>query len=106
MQIIITTQYRENYGAHGWDGTGECPQYWKNKGGFDYVVENVDPNADLEKVVQDAIVKLDCCYRNEYAEEYLVTWEPTNDGELTPDEKNQMDWEGKVTYPSKRIQLD
>lgn len=25
-------QYRENYGAHCWDGEGACPQGWKNKG--------------------------------------------------------------------------
>mgnify|MGYP001185180999 CR=1 FL=1 len=35
---IVQTQYRENYGSHDWDGTGECPQYWKNKGGSTYVV--------------------------------------------------------------------
>ncbi len=35
---IVTTQYRENYGAHQWDGEGECPQYWKNKGGDTYIV--------------------------------------------------------------------
>ena len=38
MASLITTQYRENYGAHDWDGTGECPQYWKNKGGYDYMI--------------------------------------------------------------------
>ena len=29
---VATYQVRENYGAHDWDGTGECPQYWKSKG--------------------------------------------------------------------------
>ena len=37
---IVTTQFRENYGAHDWDGTGECPQYWKNKGGDTYVLQD------------------------------------------------------------------
>jgi hypothetical protein len=36
MKLHITTQYMENYGAHDWDGVGECPQYWKFKGGEDY----------------------------------------------------------------------
>ena len=31
--IWATYQYMENYGAPSWDGKGECPQYWKNKGG-------------------------------------------------------------------------
>jgi hypothetical protein len=40
MKLLITTQNLENYGAHDWDGVGECPQYWKAKGGSDYVVKN------------------------------------------------------------------
>ena len=36
--FILNTQYCENYGAHDWDGTGECPQYWKNKGGSEYII--------------------------------------------------------------------
>jgi len=32
-KIGAVLQHRENYGAHSWDGKGECPQYWKNKGG-------------------------------------------------------------------------
>lgn len=31
--LQITAQYYENYGAHSWDGQGECPQRWKAKGG-------------------------------------------------------------------------
>jgi hypothetical protein len=43
VQIIITGDYCENYGAHTWDGTGSCPQYWKNKGQHNEVVAcNVD----------------------------------------------------------------
>jgi hypothetical protein len=41
MKLAIYTQYAENYGAHDWDGTGECPQYWKMKGGSTFVVENL-----------------------------------------------------------------
>lgn len=44
MKILINTQYKENYGAHDWDGKGHCPQYWKFKGGSTYVVENVSDN--------------------------------------------------------------
>lgn len=32
VQIAIGGQYMENYGAHDWDGKGQCPQYWKAKG--------------------------------------------------------------------------
>ena len=36
--LVINTQHRENYGAHDWDGKGECPQHWKYKGGTTYFV--------------------------------------------------------------------
>jgi len=41
MKIVIQTQTRENYGAHDWDGKGECPQYWKFKGGDTFIMEGV-----------------------------------------------------------------
>lgn len=36
MKVLVSTQYRENYGAHQWNGEGVCPQQWKNKGGSYY----------------------------------------------------------------------
>ena len=36
--LVALTQIRENYGAHSWDGKDTCPEYWKNKGGNEYVV--------------------------------------------------------------------
>jgi|ETN02SMinimDraft_4_1059925.scaffolds.fasta_scaffold68198_2 hypothetical protein len=36
--LIANTQVRENYAAHEWDGEGCCPDYWKNKGGNEFVV--------------------------------------------------------------------
>ena len=38
-KVIIDCQYKENYGAHDWDGTGACPNHWKMKGGFQFSVE-------------------------------------------------------------------
>ena len=49
MQIVVQTQYSENYGAHDWDGTGECPQYWKQKGGETYVVTGVTVEKAADK---------------------------------------------------------
>jgi hypothetical protein len=37
--LIANVQDLENYGAHDWDGEGECPQYWKFKGGTSLGVE-------------------------------------------------------------------
>ena len=41
MKLVIKTQYEENYGAHDWDGQGECPQRWKMKFGDTYVFEEL-----------------------------------------------------------------
>ena len=58
MKLLITTQVRENYGAHDWDGTGECPQYWKFKGGNEYLVLNVEPSLRAEAVTSFRILAL------------------------------------------------
>ena len=64
---LITTQYRENYGAHDWDGTGECPQYWKNKGGYDYMIKNAPSVMDAEHFVDRFI-----CESTDYHTEHVV----------------------------------
>lgn len=37
-KIVANYQYSENYAAHDWDGVGNCPQYWKCKGGEEDVL--------------------------------------------------------------------
>lgn len=60
---IVHTQYCENYGAHDWDGTGECPQYWKNKGGDTYVLDSgVDVDAFHRAVA----------FKSDHAEEFVL----------------------------------
>lgn len=42
FDLYASGQYMENYGAHDWDGKGECPSYWKYKGSDSVkVMENV-----------------------------------------------------------------
>ncbi len=82
---IVQTQYRENYGSHDWDGTGECPQYWKNKGGETYVVYgSVDSTSS-------GVINNTIAYSSEYSEESIISiedfsewhentlWEPWQD---------------------------
>ena len=66
-ESLITTQYRENYGAHDWDGTGECPQYWKNKGGYDYMIKGAPSLMDAEHFVDHFI-----CNSSDYSSEHVV----------------------------------
>ena len=57
MKLVINTQDRENYGAHDWDGKGECPQYWKAKGGETYVIRDLTPNQAM-KIAESGIPNL------------------------------------------------
>lgn len=83
MQIAIHTQYRENYGAHDWDGTGECPQYWKNKGGETYIVQGVDLpltdriNAAAEAVVESMRQHIE--QADHYCTTHIIDWEIVGD---------------------------
>ena len=67
VESLITTQYRENYGAHDWDGKGECPQYWKNKGGYDYMIKGAPSLMDAEHFVDRFI-----CESTDYHSEHVV----------------------------------
>ncbi len=86
MKIVITTQVRENYGAHDWDGVGECPQYWKCKGGDTYVVPNLTPLQVL-KVTNYGIPTLKALIesRNEGFEELVVDWSILDDDAVVCD---------------------
>lgn len=71
IRVVFHTQYRENYGAHDWDGEGECPQYWKSKGGSTYIVsataaEIADPQW------WDMVTKC-ISHSSEYSVEYVIS---------------------------------
>lgn len=90
QKLVIETQYRENYGAHDWDGKGECPQYWKSKGGSTYVVNNFSNNfMDCQDVVAK-LTKL-IAYKNEASEEYILDWEIVDQSK-----KVCEDWESPI----------
>lgn len=85
MKLVIQTQIRENYGAHDWDGKGECPQHWKNKGGDTYVVENLSKQ-NVEKILAEGISTLKSLIEvsNDGFNEYVLGWELLGDSEELP----------------------
>ena len=91
--LVIRTQYMENYGAHDWDGTGQCPQYWKMKGGSEYKITDVPLNIDYQEVVSMANVETD----NEYCREYILDWSIESDDYLSWFEKSQLEYDGEIT---------
>jgi hypothetical protein len=98
MKLVITTQYMENYG----DATNP---YWKYKGGLDYAVLNVDARgAELDDLVAKAKAKVE--YANDYSEEYVIGWTLMGDNDLTPSERDQLEYGGEIIYRSEVISLD
>jgi hypothetical protein len=73
MKLVIQTQIKENYGAHDWDGQGECPQYWKFKGGNTYVVDGLTGKM-INKIDQFGIPTLSALIEqsDESWEEYIL----------------------------------
>ena len=90
--LVIRTQYEENYGAHDWDGEGQCPQYWKMKGGSEYKITNVPLNIDYQEVVSMANVEED----NQYCRQYILDWSIEDDAYLSWFEKSQLEYDGVI----------
>jgi hypothetical protein len=103
MKLLVTTQVYENYGAHDWDGTGECPQYWKAKGGNDYVIKNFKGGSEqATAAVMCVWNQVECA--NEHYRETILGWNIVADDYLTEFEKSQLEYEGKITFPAKELE--
>lgn len=103
MKLLITTQNLENYGAHDWDGQGECPQYWKAKGGSDYVVKNFTNFNNTTEVVMALRGQIE--EDSEYFRSSIIDWEIVADDFLTEFEQDQLNYEGKIRFFAKELVL-
>jgi hypothetical protein len=101
-KLLITTQYYENYGAHDWDGVGQCPQYWKAKGGSDYVVKKFkggQADATMAIMALRSQIETD----NDHFREHIIDFRIVKDDYLTEFEQSQLDYEGSIRYPAKEL---
>ena len=107
MKLHIVTQYMENYGAHDWDGSGQCPQYWKFKGGEDYFYPLGDAGRSAE-VIEELVehFRKTVEWSDEGSRSYIVGYGIVEDSFMTPFEKSQLEYEGSITYPAKVLELD
>ena len=109
MKLLITTQVYENYGAHEWDGEGECPQYWKAKGGCEYVVKNFKAfkrtGLDESATTTVMVLREQIESNNEYLRETINNWRLVEDDYLTEFEKDQLDYQGRIDYSPKELTL-
>lgn len=109
MQLSIITQYQENYGAHDWDGEGECPQYWKFKGGTEYMIVGIPLSLEKFKEICDPTLiihianKAKLVYSNIMSKEYIVHWSIEDDDYVPQSEKDQLHYQGVVMFPEPRI---
>jgi len=95
-RLIVHTQIHENYGAHDWDGKGECPQYWKAKGGQDYLITEVSVEEAmmgphyLQILVDNQKSTIEC--DDHSWQESIINWGLYWEGELTYDEQMYADF--------------
>lgn len=104
MKLVIHTQFCENYGAHDWDGEGECPQRWKFKGGETYVIEDVLEH-EIEPILQNIKPLLE--YDSECTREYVISHHYRSDDSPVCEEweypyvlecRGEFDWWATQTY--------
>ena len=103
MKLLLQTQVMENY---AWKEDGSLgignDAYWKFKGGCDYVVKNIDINRAAEIATWAAgEIEAD----NEAYREYVVSWEVVEDDYLTQFERDQLEYEGEITYPAHELSI-
>ena len=101
--LVIDVQYKENYGAHDWNGEGDCPQYWKFKGGSSYKVQfPFDVDYEWAKIYAERVIdsfQSEITWSNDYDEQYVIGWSLREDGWLSDFEKSQLEWDGEIRYP-------
>ena len=98
-KLLITTHVYENYGAHDWEGVGVCPQYWKAKGGCDYVVKKFKGDATTAVMCLRTQIESD----NEHIRETIIDFRIVADSYLTEFEQSQLDYEGSIRFPAKEL---
>ena len=100
-KLHIYTQDQENYGAHDWDGEGECPQYWKFKGGQDFFVKGIKNDEEATMAVMALRDQIE--ESNDYYRSQIVGWAIVPNNYMTDFERSQLEYEGKITYKAKEL---
>ena len=105
MKLHIWTQYKENYGAHAWNGKGKCPQYWKFKGGLDYMILNIENiNKSVDEIVEKVRPQIE--KSSQHWEEYILGWKVVEDLYFTEYEEFQLKYDGHIENPSQILDYE
>lgn len=90
-RVVVSTQVWENYGAHDWDGKGECPQYWKAKGGRDITIGTFSAEPEYSRA--QAMAAQWSSPSSDYSREDMINWTLLAPGRLTSEEQDQLAWD-------------
>ena len=100
MIVVIATQDHENYAAHqGFTGD----YYWKAKGGSEYLITDVPADADAMEIVKQ--VRADIEQANDYFRTDIIGVSLESDDYMSWFEQSQLEYEGKITYPAKELDI-
>ena len=100
MQLLVSTQYYENYGS-------PSEPYWKAKGGseykipFNYAADYERAEIYAERVINQYLNEIEIS--NPMCEEYILGWEIVEDNYLTEYEQSQLQYYGKIEFPAKQL---
>lgn len=110
LKVIAIYQYAENYGAHDWDGKGDCPQYWKMKGSqeeilFDGITIEMSNNSDFKEWSEELALTLE--YYNECSSQEFIGLDfvPSNqlDRYEAMEAEMREDYEYLALFPSQAV---
>ena len=107
MMLVIHTQYSENYGAHDWDGTGECPQYWKMKGGSEFKILGVPDGLrghEVQAIVSRVRNRVET--NTHYSRETIMDWQLKDDDYLSWFERSQLEFDGAIIHKEPEIRYE
>ncbi len=102
MKLLITTQVYENYAwrEDGTIGTG-AEAYWKAKGGNEYVITGIWDEEEATVAVMAMREQIETA--NDYMTETIIDYQLADNEDLTPFEKDQLEYEGRIVYPAKEL---
>ena len=99
--FLVTTQTLENYGAHCESGKfADNHAHWKFKAGSDYIITGVDRLQDAVAFVAAITMENGIGYK-----EFPCHFEQVPHDYQTEYEMAQLDQDGEITYPAKRIDV-
>lgn len=102
MKVIVFTQVYENYAwrEDGTIGTG-AEAYWKAKGGNEYVITGIWDEEEATVAVMAMRDQIETA--NDYMTETIIDFQLADNEDLTPFEKDQLAYEGRIVYPAKEL---